>query len=125
MDTTLKNRTDTCVCGATVTPVAVTEGDAGPRYHYEHCTAPWWNEDAVKTRCETVDQIVSWTDKDGTLQVEPGDLVLDDGQFKQLGHVALEGESLVGYSFDGHHGVDFACRDDLVAVRRYIETGKE
>ena len=80
---------------------------------------------ATKTRCVVVDQIIEWTDKDGALQIEPGDLIVDDGQLKQLDHVALEGEALVGYSFDGHHGVEFARRDEVVAVRRYIVTTEE
>ncbi len=77
------------------------------------------------TRCEVVDQIIEWTDTDDTLQIYVGDLVVDDGQFKQIDYVELDGESLVGYSFDGHLGVDFARRTDLVAVRRYIETTEE
>jgi len=70
--------------------------------------------------CEVLDQILAWTRPDGTLQIEVGDLILDGGRLKQLDYVALDGESLVGYSFDGEHGVDFLRRDDLVAVRRYI-----
>lgn len=80
---------------------------------------------ATKTRCEVVDQIIPWTDADGRLNIEVGDLVLDGGDFKQIDYVALDGKTLVGYSFDGHLGVDFANQDDLVAVRRYIETTEE
>ncbi|MFG1857566.1 hypothetical protein ACGFJT_37430 [Actinomadura geliboluensis] len=83
-------------------------------YDYPTPTAPM--------RCEVVDQIIEWTEEDGALQIEQGDLILDDGQLRQIDHVALEGESLVSYSFDREVGGFSARRDGLVAVRRYIET---
>lgn len=87
--------------------------NAAGLYDYPTPTAPM--------RCEAIDQIIEWTDEDGALQIEQGDLILKDGQFRQIDHVALEGEGLVGYSFDQQVGVFFAHRGGLVAVRRYIE----
>lgn len=79
----------------------------------------------TKTRCEVVDQILAWTRPDGTLQVEAGDLVVDGGEFKLLAEVVRLDRTLVQYSFDGEHGIEYAAVDELVAVRRYIETTEE
>lgn len=125
MDTTAKTRTDTCACGATVEPVAVTDGDTGPRYHYEHCGPAWWNED-TKTRCETVDLTIPWTDDNGNLNVAKGDLIKEYSEFEQIASVDLiEDGRVVRYEIDGKHGVDFAAPKDLVKVFRYIETVEE
>lgn len=81
----------------------------------------------TKTRCETVDQILPWTDPAGRLNIEVGDLVLDGGGFKQIGYVELgKGSNLVWYSFVGESDVaSFVGADELIGVRRYLETTEE
>ena len=80
---------------------------------------------ATKTRCEVVDQIIEWTDKDGVLQIEQGDLVLEGGQFEKVTRLYWDREldRHVGVSYDGSDDtVHWKRPDELVAVRRYTET---
>lgn len=80
----------------------------------------------TKTRCEVVDQILAWTTPDGTLQIEPGDLIVHDGAFEQLADVdILEGGEMVCYRLADLTGTEFAGVEELVAVRRYVETTEE
>lgn len=82
----------------------------------------------VKTRCEVVDQIIEWTDKDGRLQIHEGDLILDGGKLEQVARIGFTSDvyrDRVAYKLDGVEGVSLAGVDELVAVRRYIETTEE
>lgn len=80
---------------------------------------------STKTGCQVVDQIIEWTDKDGRLNVGVGDLVLDDGQFKQIGHIYWRREfsTRVVVRYEGpYQQTHPKPAGELVAVRRYIET---
>lgn len=80
----------------------------------------------TKTRCEVVDQIVEWTRPDGTLNIEAGDLILDDGQFELVSEIRLVNSGLrVEFKIDSRGAARSAAPDRLVAVRRYIETTEE
>jgi hypothetical protein len=73
------------------------------------------------------DMIVEWTNSDGTLNVEPGDLVLHAGRFEMV--TSVERAEWVGERGRdgvrvGMTGVMLHCSfpaDSLVAVRRYVE----
>lgn len=79
---------------------------------------------ATKTRCDVVDLILEWTDKDGNLQVESGDLIVHYGSFEQLATVEIVADdpTFVRYTLAGLTGAEFVGVDELVAVRRYITT---
>lgn len=83
---------------------------------------------AAKTRCEVVDQIVSWTAPEGTLQINEGDLILWERQFEVVTRISRDKEMptfSVRVELDGHGPVYLVAQDGLVAVRRYIETTEE
>jgi hypothetical protein len=82
----------------------------------------------TKTRCDVADQIPAWTTPDGTLQVEKGDLILDDGGFQLLAAVTLveDGRAdFVAFTVEGRTETQYAGKAELVAVRRYVETTGE
>lgn len=81
----------------------------------------------TKTRCETVDQIVEWTDKDGTLQIEPGDMILHVREFEVIATISRTPDPRhVRYTLESSPRQNrYARVHDLVAVRRYIETSEE
>lgn len=82
----------------------------------------------TETRCEVVDQIVAWTAPDGTLQIEAGDLILWERQFATVTRIGRDKEMptfSVRVELDGHQPVYLVAPDQLVAVRRYIETTEE
>ena len=78
---------------------------------------------------EVRDMIIEWTDSDGNLNVEPGDLVLHAGRFVMV--TSVEAAEWIGErGRDGVRvgltGVMVKCSfpaDSLVAVRRYITEG--
>lgn len=79
----------------------------------------------TKTCCEVVDQIVEWTSPDGTLNIEPGDLILWNGALEQVATVEVRSEVYtVLFSFEGSGALRRAKVTDLVAVRRYTETSE-
>lgn len=80
------------------------------------------NNTTTKTRCETVDQIVEWTAPDGALQIQEGDLILDGGNLEQVAEIERGIDGGVVYRLDGHELSRHVCSDEMVAVRRYIET---
>jgi hypothetical protein len=88
-------------------------------------TAPARKTPASKARCEVVDQIIEWTDKDGNLQIHAGDLVLHRGRFEALATVGRTGAGQVRYALEHWPSVEFAAPDHMVAVRRYVETTEE
>lgn len=72
----------------------------------------------VKTRCETVDQIVRWD------EVEEGDLVLHKGE-RELVVKVIEDVSQPAYvalRFGGQSAITWHLRNLETAVTRYIET---
>ena len=82
--------------------------------------------DTTTTRCEVVDQIVEWTSADGTLNIQSGDLILENGRFQLVADVRTEDVGYqVKYSLRGLTGLRRAHISDLVAVRRYTETSEE
>lgn len=82
---------------------------------------------ASKTRCETVDQTLTWTDDNGHLNVESGDLIEVNGEFELVDCVGFDpaNDNVVGYSLADRDGIAFVPRDDRVKVFRYIETTEE
>lgn len=76
---------------------------------------------AAKTRCETVDQIVTWD------QVEAGDLALWNGRLELVADVQVDdlGDGMAGILLDGRDAHQWVKRDDKTAVARYIETTEE
>lgn len=83
---------------------------------------------ASKPRCETVDQIVAWTTPDGALQIREGDLILWERQFEVVTRIGRDAEMPtfnVRVELDGHGPVYLVAPDQLVAVRRYVETTEE
>jgi len=82
---------------------------------------------ATKTHCEVLDQIVDWTKPDGSLNVQVGDLILEDGRFEQVSFLrqAAGTKFSIHYKLDGEPFVRDAAPDGLVAVRRYVETTEE
>lgn len=82
---------------------------------------------ATKTRCETVDQIVEWTDSTGRLNIAVGDLIVDADQFEEVSEIHYDpGTGLrVAVGFKGRNSLVFKPPAAPVAVRRYIETGEE
>lgn len=84
------------------------------------------NNITTKTRCETVDMTVSWTDEQGRLNVVRGDLIEELGHPELISDIALiENGRFVRYEMDGRLGVEFAAPKDEVKVYRYIETTEE
>lgn len=81
----------------------------------------------TKTRCETVDQIVSWTDSTGRLNIAVGDLVLDADQFEEVSEILYDPAPLlrVAVGFKGRHTKVIKDPAAPVAVRRYIETTED
>ena len=81
----------------------------------------------TETRCEVLDQIVSWTDKDGALQIEPGDLILHIREFEVIATVNRTPDPRhVRYTLESSPQQGrYALADGLVAVRRYVETTEE
>ncbi|MFB4306970.1 hypothetical protein [Actinomadura sp. GTD37] len=82
---------------------------------------------ATQLRCEVVDLIVPWTDKDGRLNIREGDLVVEDGHFEKVSrlHWDTEFNHRVHVRYDGPYETAHPKHpDSLVAVRRYIETGE-
>lgn len=84
------------------------------------------NDATTKTRCETVDLTIPWTDDNVDLQIEPGDLITEPGiGFALVAAVDLiEDGRFVRYELEGHLP-DFAAPKDKVKVHRYIETTEE
>jgi hypothetical protein len=82
---------------------------------------------ATKTHCQVVDQIVEWTAKDGTLNIEVGDLVLHDGRFELVTEIHWNPAKSMHVAVGFDHQGTLAFKDPywLVAVRRYIETTEE
>ena len=76
------------------------------------------------TRCEVVDQIVSWTDSDGRLNIVVGDLVIHDDRFEEVTEIHYDPvQSMhVSVGFEGRNSLVFKDPAAPVAVRRYIET---
>jgi hypothetical protein len=70
---------------------------------------------AIKTRCETVDQIVRWED------VEEGDLVLYNGRRELVTDVVTNPASMC-VRFEGVPEPVWVRRKLETAVTRYIET---
>lgn len=84
------------------------------------------NNITTKTRCETVDMTVSWTDEQGRLNVVKGDLIEELGRPELISDIDLiEDGRFVRYELDGRLGVEFARPTDKVRVFRYVETGEE
>jgi hypothetical protein len=81
----------------------------------------------TKARCEVVDQIVEWPRSDGTLNIEPGDLILHVRQFEVIATVARTPDPQhVRYTLESSRGQGrYARSDELVGVRRYVETTEE
>lgn len=79
-----------------------------------------------KTRCETVDLSISWTDDNGNLQIVEGDLIEEGGRPELIVSVDLvEDGRFVRYEVDGRYGAEFARPKDKVTVHRYIEHTEE
>jgi len=82
---------------------------------------------AIKTRCEVVDQIIPWTDSTGRLNIEPGDMILHVRQFEVIATVNRTPDPRhVRYTLESSRGQGrYARSDELVGVRRYVETTEE
>lgn len=85
----------------------------------------------TETTCTTVDKAVKWTEQDGTLNVEVGDLVIDDGQLEQIARLFWDRETNVNVgvlyeSQSGKTGDEGSPhprhRESWVTVLRYVET---
>lgn len=78
---------------------------------------------AIKTRCETVDQVVSWTDSTGRLNIAVGDLVINDDEFEEVSEIHYDPATdlRVGVGFEGRNSLVFKDPAAPVAVRRYVE----
>lgn len=80
-----------------------------------------------KTRCETVDLTVPWTDNNGNLQIHEGDLVRIDGRFEQVAKLHWDTEYFLNVvvRFDGHDEFQRRNPAEQVEVFRYIEHTEE
>lgn len=81
-----------------------------PDYPYEPGQRP------APPRCEVADQIVPWPD------VQPGDVVLWDGEFRYVEHIEPMDSGNPAFVLDGdtHNGTIPVGTN--AAVRRYVET---
>jgi hypothetical protein len=81
----------------------------------------------TKTRCETVDMTVPWTDDNGNLNVGKGDLVTDADKFEIVTEIhwnpAWDMRVAVGY--EGRGSLVFKDPAETVKVHRYIEHTEE
>lgn len=78
----------------------------------------------TKTRCHVIDQIVEWTTPDGTLQIQKGDMILHCRRFEVIDSIRKTNDPKhLRYTLEGSPSQGrYARIDDLVAVRRYVET---
>lgn len=122
MDTTTKTRT----CQECTVDIDVTDTGTLALHTREHkvlgevhCTGS--GKSSVPP-CEVVDQIVSWTDKDGRLNIHEGDLILDGSSLELIAEIELGLDGGAHYMLEGRDRSFSAAGDELVAVRRYVET---
>jgi hypothetical protein len=89
---------------------------------------------APRSICRVVDQILQWTNEDGTLNIHAGDLILDQGEMCAVEQIYVEtlGDGSLWLHVDlrdprgTETGLPVAAHEfsgaGLVAVRRYVET---